>query len=61
MAHPDETIRYCQEKLQDLDNLSPSKKRELEKKLAASKVKKSYYEAREKVMQDEGFFSWLFF
>jgi hypothetical protein len=61
MTHPDETIRYCQEKLKDLDNLSPNQKRELDQKLAASKAKKYYYEAREKVMQDEGFFSWLFF
>lgn len=61
MAHPDEIVRECHKKLADSDNLSPSEEKELKAKLAANKAKQNYYAAKEKVMEDEGFFSWLFF
>ena len=61
MAHPDEIVRQCQEKLANPENLSPSEEKELKAKLAANKVKQDYYSAREKLLQTEGFFNWLFF
>ncbi|NES64316.1 MAG: hypothetical protein F6K24_03090 [Okeania sp. SIO2D1] len=61
MAHPDKIVRECQKKLADKDNLSPNEERELKAKLAANKAKQDYYAAKEKVMEAEGFFSWLFF
>ena len=61
MAHPDEIVRKCQEKLANSDNLSPTEEKELKAKLAINKAKQNYYAAKEKVLQDEGVLSWLFF
>ncbi len=61
MAHPDEIVRKCREKLKDPDNLSPREERELRTKIRLNEAKQDYYAAKEKVLQDEGVLSWLFF
>jgi len=61
MAHPDEIVRQCKEKLANSENLSPAEEKELKAKLATNKTKQEYYAAKEKVLQDEGVLSWLFF
>ncbi len=59
--HPDEIVRECKSRLADSDNLTPNQERELKKKLATNQAKQSYYNARGKVLENEGFLSWLFF
>ena len=61
MAHPDQIVRKSREKLANPDNLSPTEEKELKAKLAVNKAKQDYYAAKEKVLQDQGVLSWLFF
>ena len=61
MAHPDEIVRQCKEKLANSENLSPTEEKELKAKLAINQAKQNYYAAKEKVLQTEGFFNWFFF
>lgn len=53
--HPDEIVRECRQKSADSDNLTPSQERELKKRLATNQVKQSYYNAKEKVLENEVF------
>ncbi len=53
MAHPDEIVRKCRDKLANSDNLSPTEEKELKASLAFNKAKQDYYAAREKVLQAE--------
>ena len=59
--HPDEIVRKCREKLTDTDNLTPSEEKKLKAELATNETKQDYYAAKAKVMETEGFLSWLFF
>ncbi len=61
MAHPDEIVRKCREKLADSDNLSPKEERDLRATITLNEAKQDYYAAKERVLRDEGLLSWLFF